>query len=342
MVVNKYNSLTQTFYATDLFNLQMPVVPPADLTILQTAFAPAYFFFRDAASAKVGLFQPNDNAYIRGLALNSNLADGLVFADTATGKVDNQPLKGWTVNLFPRCYDTPVTGCTNVAGSALITGAGFNSFFATGQVVMWLDDNGVAREGLIQSINGAGTQITLASPSSSGAGTMFAGNMASGKLYPTSKANLAGGINIPFLTMNTMNPYNYFAWSAPQVRTPVGTMSLPVGTATVTGVGTKFTTDFAGGDEISYVDIAGVRRTNLVLGMPTSDTVLTVQNLALGSAVNAPILNPNYGIAYQASIGSDFKAYTISIDPAYGAVGRRLSINMVAEIEYTFPIGLPF
>ena len=332
---NKYNSKLQLFYATDMYNLPMPVTPPADLTIATASFVPAYFFFRNAGVRKAGGFNSRDNGFIRGIGLHSNLADGLVFADTATGRVGGN-LKGWNLGLYPQVFDAGVASCAQVAGTDQITGTGFNSFYSVGASVMWIDDNGVARTGTVQAINAGGTAITLTGVSTNTVGTMYTASMASGFLYLL-QANLTGQINVPIMTMNFLAEYSFFAWAASQVTEPAGTVSVSVGSTALTGIGTSFVTDYGVGLNIGYTDNAGVRRTSLISSV-NSNTSITLVNNALATASNSPIVNVNGFVAYKAVMENDYKAYTISIDPAYGNGTRRLSISAMAEIEYTYPL----
>lgn len=338
---NKYNSQIQTFYATDLFNLPMPALPPADLTILTSSFVPSYFFFRNAGAGKVGGFNPRDNAFVRGLGLQSNLADGLVSADTGSGG-PTTTLKGWNLTLTPQAFDMPVSACTQVAGTNQITGAGFNSFYSVSQTVMWVDDNGVARTGVIQSINAGGTAITLTAISTNTLGTMYTASMASGRLYLLQK-QIAGDLSVPVPIMNTMDQYSFFAWTASQLTEPAGTVSVSAGSTALVGVGTSFITDYGAGSgtnrgqSIGYTDNTGVRRTAYISTVLT-DTTMTLANVAPVTALKSPIINLNGFVAYRATIINDFKAYTITIDPAFGNGTRRLSISAMAEIEYTHGI----
>lgn len=330
---NRYNSQLDFFMATDMYNLPLPVLPPADLSILSTAFAPSFLFYRTGSSTKVVGFNPLDNAYIRGLGLQSNLADGLVAS--ASGQNSST---GWQVILSSFVYDTVSLAISNTAGSDQITGAAgdFEKYLNVGANVMWLDDNKVVRTGVVASVAAGGASLTLSSVSKSGAATMFSGNTTNKKIFVQTK-QCGGTIDFPFLTMNTLNPYSFFAWQASKVYAKSGTVSVTSGSDALVGVGTSFTDDYEAGDVIGYLDVSGIRRTGIVSTV-TDDTNLTLTANALSTVSNAAQIDVNEFVGIKAEMGNDFTAYTITIDPAFGNGTRRLSISLFAEIEHTLAL----
>ncbi len=112
---NKYGSKVDSFAAYDMYNLPMPALPPADLTIAAGGIAGTYMSFRNSSQSRVVDFLPTDNPYIRSLGLTSNLADGLV--DGASSHKGGAT--AWQVTLSARRVGAALTGSiTNVAGSA--------------------------------------------------------------------------------------------------------------------------------------------------------------------------------------------------------------------------------
>jgi len=330
---NKYGAKRDFFVATDMYNLPLPVLPPADLSIVSTACAPSFLFYRTGAVTKVAGFDVRDNPYIRGLGLQSNLADGLVAAASAQNATS-----GWQVILSSFVYDTASLLVSNTAGSDQITGGSgnFEKTLAPGAGVMWLDDNKTVRLGTVLSVAAGGNSLTLTSATGSGAGTMFAGNTTNKILYVQTK-QCGGTIDFPFLTLNTVNPYSFFAWNAPTVYAKSGTVSIAVGTAALVGIGTSFEDDYTSGDLIGYLDNTGVRRSGVVSTV-TDDTHITLTSNALATVTNAAQIDVNEFVGIKAVMGNDFTAYTIAIDPAFGNGTRRLSLSLMAEIEYTHPL----
>lgn len=330
---NRYGSIKDFFIASDMYNLPLPVLPPADLSIAYTAFAPSFLFYRTGALTKVAGFDYRDNPYIRGLGLQSNLADGLVAAASAQGATS-----GWQVILSSYVYSLVASTVNNTAGTNQITD-GFGNFekkLGVGAIVMWLDDNKTVRTGQVLSVAAGGDTLTLSSVTNSGAGTMYAANTTNAKLYVQVK-QCGGTIDFPFLTMNSLNPYSFFAWNASSVYVPSGTVSIASGSNALSGKNTSFTTDYSGGEIIGYTDVSGVRRSGVVSSVLSDTSILLTAN-ALSAVIDSPILNINDFVGIKAVMGNDFTAYTIAIDPAFGNGTRRLSISLFAEIEHTFPL----
>jgi hypothetical protein len=112
----------------------------------------------------------------------------------------------------------------------------------------------------------------------------------------------------------------------------------------ITGKDSKFTRDVSVGQYIRYG--TGANQRTLLVQSVTSDTamVLTVPAAAsLPGAFTYPAatqlvgwMDADFGI--RVTPISDFTLYTIAIDPAFGAAGRRLSFHVVAEIEHSLAV----
>ncbi len=337
---NKYGSLVDSFAAPDMYNLAMPVTPPTDLNLTTVAFANTYLSFRNSTTSRVVDFNPNDNPYIRGLALTSNLADGLVDASSAHygGSIS------WQCVLRPHRVSAALSGTiNNVVGTATITGGGaakFTQELVVGATLVWIDDQQVQRDGTILTITDDNT-LTL------NANTLSAGMFIAGTSYKkgyilVGQDGYAGdAISIPFLQMNNMYPFAFFAARASLIYTPRGKITLTAGSTAVTGVGTKFLTDIvqngnAGlGYIIGWVDDLGFRRTARVATV-NSDTLLQVTaNIPAGyTGTNVSFVDLDNALRLQALIPFGIFAYTISISPSFA--GKRLSFGVMAEIEHSF------
>jgi hypothetical protein len=331
ITVNKYGSKLDSFIASDLYNLPMPVLPPANLSLASTAFAPSFLFFRTNTGRKVAGFLPTDNAYIRGLGINSNLADGLVpFAAV------NDAVSGWNVRFTPQLFAAEIAGISNTVGTDQLTGAGtqFAEFLNIGSVVMWLDDNKCVRTGTVLLIAAGGASLTLAA-NTTNAGMLTAST--TGKSIYVLIKNAGTTLDIPFLMMNTMSSFSFFAWQASTVYAALGKISITTGTAALVGVGTSFVTDYAVGSPIGWLDDVGTRRTGVVL-LVNSNTSITLTANALSTATNASIIDINSFIAIKTEMNHTFAAYTITIDPLFGDGTRRLTISVLADIEHTFAL----
>lgn len=335
---NKYGSKVDSFAAYDMYNLPLPVLPPADLTLAAGAVASTYLSFRNSSQSRVVDFLPTDNPYIRSLGLTSNLADGLVDASSS----HRGGVTSWQATLSARRVGAALTGSiTNAAGSASVTGVGtvFTQELAVGSVIAWVDNNGVQRHGTVLTVNadsGAAALTLTAVTDSTG---MFTGATTTKTAYPlVGKAGYAGGsITIPFLQMNNPLPFAFFLADASVIYTPGGKITTTAGSAAVTGVGTTFLSDVSAGYVIGWMDDLGVRRTGVVASV-ASDTALTLTAVvpATGGGTNVPMLDLDYGLRILAEMTDAFFAYTVTIDPAFGNGTRRLSLAVFAEIEHTF------
>lgn len=328
-IANKYGSKMESFVAADLYNLPMPVLPPADLTILTSAFVPSFLFFKTRTGLKVSGFSPTDNAYVRGIALTANLADGLVPFAVATDATT-----GWNILLSPQLFAAPISNVTNAAGTPTMTTGGgqFETYLSAGARIMWLDDNQRVRTALVSSVAAGGNTLTL-SGNTVNAG-MLTGSTNGKAIYVLIKA--AGSTtNIPFLQMNVMNQYSFFAWQAATVYASRGKITVTTGSTALAGIGTSFTTDYVQSQPIAWTDDSGARRTGIVNTI-NSDTSITLMAAALSAATNAAILDINSFVALKTEMAHDFGAYTITIDPLFGNGTRRLMIGLLADVEHTF------
>lgn len=338
---NKYGSLVDTFAAYDMYNLPMPALPPADLTIAAGGIVSTYMSFRNSATSRVVDFNPNDNPYIRGVGLTSNLADGLVDASSS----HKGAATSWQIILRPLRVSADLTGTiTNAAGSATVSGAGtvFTQELAVGSLLIWADDNGTQRQGTVLSITNDGvltlTAVTASTDMFQGASTAVSANQLVGQ------AGYAGGsVTLAMLQMNVLNPFAFFIVQATLIYSPQGKITTTAGSTAVTGVNTKFLTDMVqngsngAGYVIGWTDDLGVRRTGVVASIASETALTLTANVpATGGGTNVAMLDLDAGLRIRAEMPLAFFAYTISIDPAYGNGTRRLSISVMAEIEHSF------
>lgn len=339
---NKYGSKVDSFAAYDMYNLPMPALPPADLTIAAGGIVSTYMSFRNGAQSRVVDFDPDDNPYIRGLGLSSNLADGLV--DAASSHRGGQT--SWQIVLRPIRVSADLTGgIANTAGNANVTGVGtlFTRELAVGSIIAWVDDNYVQRQGQVLTITNDTALVLTAVTASTG---MFTANttVATGNACQlVGQAGYAGSsITIPILQMNTMYPFAFFAADATLIYSPQGKITTVAGSAAVTGVGTKFLTEMVqngsngAGYVIGWIDDLGVRRTGVVASI-ASETALTLTAVvpATGGGTNVAMIDLDDSLRIRAEMPYAFFAYTITIDPAFGDGTRRLSLSVMAEIEHT-------
>ena len=334
---NKYGSRIDTFVASDLYNLPLPVVPPADLSIVAANFAPSYLYFRMGITSKVVGFSPRDNPYIRGFGMYSNLADGLVDKSSAHFGSSNS----WRVRFSTQRFGAALTGLVvNVAGTSAFTGFAAGALFtrelAPGMAIVWLDDNRCIRTGTVSTITNDNA-LVLSSVTANAVGSMLVGSTTAGIAYPLVGVNGAAGntVDLPFAALNVMQQYNFFAGAVTAIYPPLGTITVTTGSINVVGKNTAFLTDMAVGTVVGWTDDLGVRRTGSVAGV-TTDVAMTLSAVAYSNASGAAMLDLDHHLRIKCDVAAQFDAYTISIDPAYGAVSRRLAIHAMAEIEHTF------
>lgn len=337
---NKYGSKVDSFAALDMYNLPMPALPPADLSIAAGGIVATYMSFRNSAGSRVVGFDTNDNPYIRALGLTSNLADGLVDAASSHAGLDT----AWQGIIRPLRVSAALTGLiSNTAGNAAVAGAGtlFTRELAVGSILIWVDNNKVQRQATVLSI-ASDTALTLSAITA--ATGMFTANTTAGTVSQlVGQAGYAGpSTTIPFLQMNNMYPFAFFAAQANLIYSPRGKITTVAGSAAVTGVGTKFLTEMSqnginnAGYVIGWVDDLNVRRTGVVLSI-ASETALTLTAVVVanGSGTNVTMIDLDSELRIRCEMPLAFFAYTITIDPAFGNGTRRLSLAIMAEIEHT-------
>lgn len=337
---NKYGSKVDSFAAFDMYNLPMPALPPADLTIAAGGIVSTYMSFRNSSASRVVDFDPNDNPYIRGLGLTSNLADGLV--DGASAHQGGST--AWRAIIRPLRVSADLTGTiANVAGSAAVAGTNtlFTQELAVGSLLIWIDNNFVQRQGTVLSI-ASDLALTLTAVTAS-TGMFTAATTAATANQLVGQAGYAGeSISIAFLQMNTMYPFAFFVADATKIFSPQGKITTTAGSAAVTGVGTKFLTDMVqngsngAGYVIGWTDNLGVRRTGVVSSIASDNALTLTANVpATGGGTKVPMLDLDAALRIRCEMPAAFFAYTISIDPAYGDGTRRLSLAVIGEIEHT-------
>ncbi len=328
---NKYNSLSDTFYATDLYNLVMPAVPPALLSIASTVFAESFFFGRYGATTKVVGFDKRDNPYIRSLGLFSNLGAGLV--DAAANHVGGGT--NWMLQLQLERYAARLTGViSNNAGSAALTGAGtlFTTELGVGSVLVWLDNNKVVRRATVMTITDD-TNIVLTGLTDNAG--MRTGNTGGKIAYPWI-SNAGNTADYPFVKMNTLFDQAFYAGNVTAIYPPRGTVTVTTSIANIEGVGTYFTQDYHVGQPIVFG--AGADRRVYIIATIVSDTLATLTQLPSLGIRGAALVDYDDHIRLCCRVVNAFSAYTVDLNPLYGADNRRLSIGSVADIEHTFPL----
>jgi hypothetical protein len=340
---NQYGSLLDTFTALDVYNLPMPVVPPADLVLNQGAIANSYLSLRNSASSKVVGFSPDDNPYIRSIGIGSNLADGLV--DGSASHIGGAS-PSWIIALNPIRMGSPIPGSIlSVIGTALVgNGTLFTNYCSVGMFLSWHDTNSILRIGFISSIIDD-TNIILATPVATTG--MYTGSSVGAALIPHKIGFAGAGITIPVPIMNTPFSFNDFLVPPGSINIPKGKIKTTAGSVAVTGVDTNFTKDFSPSIAIGqspiigWIDQYGLRRTGTVSGVADDfNLTLTANVPALGGTglEYKDFIDLDESLRIMVSFPAAFSAYTISIDPAYGAENRRLSLHVMAEIEHTFPL----
>lgn len=153
---------TNTFIAPDLYNLTLPITPPADLVLPPSFFAPSFFMNRLGGTERdvIG-FSPTSSPYLTGLGLFCNIGDGLVNIAPYNGNASAGPqgivlrLEGWNIGVN-------AIGVSNTAGSTSITGFGYLALSPTDSI-FWRDDAGVYRQATIITITND-TAAILSSP----------------------------------------------------------------------------------------------------------------------------------------------------------------------------------
>lgn len=322
---SRYGSRIDTFIGPDLYNLVMPVVPPADMSISAGAFAASYLFYRQGIATQTVGFQPTEKPRIKGIGLQCNMGDGLVDASAS-----HFPTSGWALKLQLERFGAVLTGnVNNTAGSSNVTGDGSTLFtreLAVGQTFIWYDANKVMRAGIVQSITNDNALVLTAPTLSTG---MFTGNTVNKPAYPKI-ANAGTSVTIPIMLLNQMFNYDFFLGDVSYIHPAQGKITVTNGSPNVVGVGTAFTTDFAVGDAVSFG--TGANRRTGVIATITDATHMAFQANVSGTQTGVAMNFYDVDMRILSSIVNDFNAYTVTIDPAFGT--RRISFTSMAEIEH--------
>lgn len=236
---NQYSSLLGTFIGQDIYNLPMPALPPADLSLGKLLFTPKFMGDRDSGNnGKVTKFDISENPYVRSFGFFSNLADGLVDGSSSHNG-GGIPLGIAAVMSLHR-YSTPIQlgSITLTAGSKTVTGVG-TAFVAstvwTGKDISFYDDAGNLQVYTISTVTSA-TVLTLTAPA-------------------TTKAT-----GVRFVMRN---------------QSLSGTIANTAGSATVTGTNTKWLTELAPGLKVMWLDDNSNVREGTVSAI-TSNTAMTL------------------------------------------------------------------
>ncbi len=328
---NKYNSLVDSFYATDLYNLVMPAVPPASLNIPAATFAISYFANRVGAVSKVVGFDKRDKPYFRGLGLYSNLGAGLRDAAAAHYGSSN----GWQLTLQLQRFAAELTGTiANVAGTNAVAGVGtsFTTELGEHSIISWVDDNGVVRVGVVATVTDD-TNLVLSSVTDNTG--MATANTAASTAFPFI-ADAGNSIDFQFITMNEIMEQAFFIGDVSGIYPPRGTVACGTATVVLEGVGTFFTEDYSNGMPIVFG--TGANRRTYVIDTITDDTHLNLYEVPSVAVRGAPLVEYDHHLRIRARVPVDFLAYTVDLNPLYGAGNRRLSISGAAVIEHSFPL----
>lgn len=339
--MNNYGSLVDTFSAMDIYNLPLPVTPPANLTLARTAFTRRYFAGREGAAAPVTRFNVADKPFLKSIGIFSNLADGLVDAASS----HRGQLNGLTVTLSLDRFFPALTGTiTNDPGGmdpqgVVGTGTLFTREVCPGMRLVWRDDNDN-----IQTVE-VGTvpddvSLGISSPRSQG---MYSGVAATNRpLWGLVQPQAGNSLTVSVPTLNQLYPYSFFLGDVSKVRPITGKLTFRAGSATVTGKNTRFTREIAAGQCIRYGTGAAMR--TLLVASVESDVSLTVNVPGTGvagvptNAVDQEIGLLDNFLGLRGELSSGLEAYTITIDPAFGASSRRLAIHLVGEIEHSLAV----
>ncbi len=213
------NATIDTFIAPDLYNLTLPVTPPADLTLAASAFAPSFFFNRTGSGNIVG-FDPRSSPYLRSLGLFCNMGDGLVNIAAFNGQ-NQSALKGIILRIQPFLLTNNIHGIGNVAGSDAFTVTGPSSLNATDWII-WRDDAGVYRRAQILTINHSTGAGTFTAVTGSGVGTMYAANTTLNTAYKMYSGASTNSIDIPIVQLNNLYTFAFSLVDMTQVGDAAG------------------------------------------------------------------------------------------------------------------------
>lgn len=334
--MNAYGSKLDTFSGFDMYNIALPVIPPAPFT--PAGFTARYLANRAAAAGPVYGFSVSDRPYLRGLGLFCNLADGLVDINTS-----HSDIVGLALKLRLNRFGNALTGTiSNTSGSATITGTGtlFMTECCAGMVITWPDANGNVREGTINSI-ASPTSLTL-SAATTNTGMFASVNTVDKPAYPLVVDATSLTLSLP--TLNTIYPFDYFLGDVSKVRPLRGKLIFISGSTAVTGKGTRFLTDIAVGQYLRYLDTSGVLRTVRVSTV-TDDENMTLTfvapasgtfnaDLATNPASVPSLIDSHLGI--KVSQNGTMTWGTLSLDPAYS--GQRTMFHVLANVEHTYDL----
>lgn len=334
--MNAYGSKLDTFTGYDLYNLALPVIPPAPFT--PAGLTPRYLANRQGAAGAVYGLNVSDHPYLRGLGLFCNLADGLVDINASHSSTVGISLL-MRLNRFGRRLTGTIA---NTAGNPVLTGTGtlFTTELCVGMTITWADANGNVREGEVDIITSP-TSITLTG-STSNTGMFSGANTTAGYVYPIIAS--ASSLTLSLPTLNQVYPFDYFIGDVSKVRPLRGTFIFTSGSTTVTGRGTRFLSDVTAGQYIRYLDTAGTLRTVVVTSV-TDDFTLTLPTgaPASGTFTGGLITNPasipsllDSHLGINVSQAGTMTWGTISLDPAYS--NERVMFHVVADIEHTYDL----
>jgi len=330
-VSNAYNSLSDTFVATDLYNLPLPALPPADLSIAVDQFCPSYLYFRMGNATKVVGFNKRDKPFFRAVGMSANLADGLV--DAASAHFGSS--SSWRIRYQLERIAAALTGTVSVTAGSNAMGGTLTLFTqecCVGQTLIWTDQNGCVRSGQVLTIT-SDTAIVLSDVTINTG--MLTANTVLATAYPLI-ANAGVSVDIPFLILNTLYPVDFFLGDVSKVYAPLGTIATESGTNAIVGTGTSFVTDFVAGQTIAWGVGSETRRGTIVTITDQTHLTVTGNNDLTRSGV--ALLDYDNHLRVKCVIRQPFLAYTVSMDPAYGNGTRRLGLHAMATVEHSFAL----
>jgi hypothetical protein len=213
------SGLLNSMVAPDLYNLTMPVTPPADLPLANTDFALSPFMSRNGGATDVVGFDPRSAPYLRGLGFFANVADGLVSINEFLGANAAGDAEGVVLQLVSYSFSTKFGVINNTAGSANITGSGFSTL-SPGSIIWWRDDNNVVRKDAIATVTND-TTATLANATATTG--MYTANTTAAR-WREQNAGLSS-LRIPLVELNRIYTFSFPLYNAADVPTgSLGTM----------------------------------------------------------------------------------------------------------------------
>ncbi len=357
--MNNYGSKINTMLGQDIYNLPMPVTPPANLSLASTSFTPRYLSAREGTisgapvtSGHTVRFDRRDKPMLRGLGLYCNMADGLVDAMSSHSLTTGICLRLMLDRFFTKATGT-ISNDPAAPDPLAVTGAGtlFTRELCPGQNALWLDDAGNVQ---VVTIGDIASDTSLSLGSGPRSGGMYSGHAATAvALFPMVKSGAASALSISLPSLQEVFPFSFFIGDLSKTRPIRGLTTIYAATAggadaRMQGKGTKYLTDLTVGQHIRFG--TGASQRTCVVQTVDSDTEATLATPATGTAGVATALSAtelgwqDTFTAMRAELDPNvatFDWYTVTIDPAF-ADPRRLSFSIVAQVEHSYDLSGKF